>query len=153
MTGELGFAQHFPIGRADRREGAAAKSDEETLGGRLVSDIVSIVSKADSPDRMKVARVERLHTFALTIGDRDKFRVRHDGDPLRLAKAGQAFDVSTALEIENLHGIVAECRDEQSLCGGVERQMINAAFDSRKIDGADQGERRLTCEWLERDQA
>src|SRR6266850_1071854 len=149
MTGKLGFAQHFPGGGADRGEGAAAKSDEDAFGGRLVSDIVSIIAKANGLDEMKIAHVEGLQAFALPVGDRDKFRVRHDGDPLGLAKAGEAFDVSTALEIENLHGVVPECRDEQALRARVERQMIDAAFDSRKIDGADQAERRLTTDRLD----
>src|SRR5439155_26432933 len=152
MTGELRFADHLAVGRADRRESAAAKSDEKALRRRLVSNVVRIVAEADALDRMKVAHVERLHNVALTVGDRDKFRVRYDGDPLRLAKASQAFDVSAALEIENLHGIVAECPDEQSLRACVERQMINPAFDAREIDRADQVERTLTSEWLERDQ-
>ena len=152
MAGELGFAQHFPVGGADRSESAAAESDEETLRRRLVSHVVRVVSEADALDRMKVTRVERLHTVALTVGDSDKFRVGYDGDPLRLAKADQAFEVSAALEIENLRGIVAECCDEQSLRARIERQMIDAAFDSRKIDPADQVERSLTSEWLERDQ-
>src|SRR6267142_5535512 len=152
MTRELGFAQHSPVGGADRGEGTAAESDEDAFGGRLVSDIVSVISKSNCFDEMEVVRVERLKTFALPVGDRHKFRVRYDGDPLRLAKTCQAFDVSAALEIENLHGIVAECRDGQSLRACVERQMINPAFDARKIDRADRVERTLTSEWLEGDQ-
>ena len=34
--------------------------------------------------------------------------------------------MSAALEIEDVHGIVGKCRDEQSLSAGVDREMINA---------------------------
>src|SRR6267142_2295284 len=153
MTGELGFAQHFPVGGADSGEGAAAKAGEETFGGRLVPDIVSVIAEANGPDEMKVGCVKRLQPFALPVRDRDKLRVRHDGDPLRLAKTRQALDVSAGLEIEDFDRIVAECRDEQSLRARIECQMIDAALDARKVDGADQVKRCLTSGRLEREQA
>src|SRR5438309_4377923 len=143
MTGELRLAEHLAVGGTDRRQGAAAESDEETLGGHIVPDVVRVLSEPNRPRRLVVGSVDELDPLPLAVCDCDELRVGNDGNALRLPKPGQTLGVTAALEVEHFDRVVSECRDVQSLRDGINAEMIDAALDARKIDRADEGERCL----------
>ena len=45
--------------------------------------------------------------------------------------------------VNDFHCVVAECRDEQSVPRRIEREMIQAALNSRELDCADERNRLL----------
>src|SRR5438105_3205054 len=92
---------------------------------------------------MEIGGVEELDTFTLAVGDGDKLAVRNDGNPLRLAEPRQALDVRIALHVEHLDGVVPQRRDVEPLRGEIDGEMIDAPFDARKVNRADEREWRL----------
>src|SRR5258708_34764014 len=92
---------------------------------------------------MVVARVDELHPFALTVGNSDELPIGDDSDALRLAKPRQALEVTVALEIHHFDRVVPQRRDIEPLRRDVGRKMIDASLDARKLNRADEGERRL----------
>ena len=49
----------------------------------------------------------------------------------------------SSLHIDHFDGVVAESGDEQPLTRGIEGQMVNAPFDTRKLDCSGQRQRLL----------
>src|SRR5438067_4342821 len=92
---------------------------------------------------MEIGRVEELDTFTLAVGDGDKLAVRNDGNPLRLPEPRQALDVRIGLHVEHFDGVVPQRRDVEPLRGEIDGEMIDAPFDARKVNRADERERRL----------
>src|SRR2546423_14073143 len=110
MSVQLRPAEHLPIGRADRRQGAAAEADEDTVRGRVVPDVVGIVAEANRPGWMEFRAVDELDAFALAIGDGNGLGVRNDGDPLWFSKPWQAFEVSVVFQFDHCVGVVSQRR-------------------------------------------
>src|SRR5438034_11536010 len=105
MSGQLHFAEHLPVSRSDRRESTVAEPNEQSFGGRVVSHIVGIVPEPDGCDRTIIGRVDHLHAFTLAVCDGDELRAGNDRDPLRLAEASQALDVTAVLQIEHFYSV------------------------------------------------
>src|SRR5262249_8936218 len=136
------LAEHLRVARTDRRERAAAEPDIEPLRRRIVPHVVRIAAELDPTAWLKMV-VEQLKTLALSVRDCDQLRVGRYGDALRLSKARNALDVRAALQAQHFYGVVAERRDEQALPRGIEREMIDPAFDARQRDRANRHQRFL----------
>src|SRR2546425_78124 len=143
MTGQLGFAADAAVRWVDGCQRTTSKSDEESLGGHVVPDVVRVVSEANALDRTVVAGVDELHTFTLAVRDGDELRVGKDRDALRLTIARQAFDVSASLDVDHFDGIVPKRRDVQSLRSGVNRQVVEAPLDAGEVNRPDECQGRL----------
>ena len=151
MRGELRFAGDLAVGGIDRRQGSAAKADEQPLGGGIVADVVGVVAKADRARDSEIARIEELCALALSVRDDHSLDVGRHRNALRFVKPRQALEVPVGLEIEHLHRVVAERRDEQALRIGIEPEMVDAPLHARQRNRGDQAERRLTGRALHRD--
>src|SRR5206468_9247829 len=114
--------------------------DVHALGGGVIPHIVRIVTELNDPTGAVVVGAQQLETFALAVRDCYQLRVRHNGDSLRLAKPGHTLDVSAGSDVEDFDRIVAKRCDIQAPGCPIEGQMIDAAFDSRKVDGPRQRE-------------
>jgi hypothetical protein len=92
---------------------------------------------------MVVSCIDKLDTQALPVGDGDERRVRKDRNALRLAKARQALHVSGRLDVEHFDRSVPERCDVQSLRGRVDRKVVDAPLDARKVNRGNERQRRL----------
>src|SRR5437868_2014684 len=143
MAGELDIAELLGVRRIDTRKSAITESNVEPLRRRVIPNVIRIVPEPNGRTCAIVVGVQELETFTLSVRDRHQLRVRHNRDSLRLAEPGDTLNVRASLDVEHFDGVVTESRNEQSLAGRIERQMIDSAFDTWQFDGPCKRERLL----------
>ena len=87
---------------------------------------------AAAPSGFLVRDSQELQAGSLSVGDGNVGA--HGGDPLRLAKTGQADQVRSRVRIDDFNRVVTERRDKKFAGYAVEGEMIDSPFDSRKRD-------------------
>src|SRR6516164_327206 len=134
MALECRLAKNPALGGIYRGKCAACKADVDSSGRCIVPNVVRIVAEANRCARPVIVRADEPHAVALTVGNSNALRIGHDGNALRLPKPWQASYPPSALDVDHFDGVVAERGDVQPLCGKIERKVIDASFDARKID-------------------
>src|SRR5262245_33118353 len=143
MPGELRLFEKLTGRRIDGSNRSASEPDVQSLGGSVVADVVRVVAELDVGRRPKIVGTEQLKAVALPIRYRDPLGVGGDRDPLWLAETRQTPEMRSGLEVEHLDRVVAECCDEQTLRRCVKGEVIDAALDTRQLDGTHLPQRSL----------
>src|SRR6266480_2206653 len=109
----------------DHGECAPAVTDEDLMGRRIDADVVGIIAKIDTANRVVVFTLEQPHRTVSGIRDIERIRGFVITDALRLSQAGYSADELTIPQVDHSDAVVAELGHEQALSSEIDRHMID----------------------------
>jgi len=141
MSGQFGRSAHLRGCWVDRGNAAAAVTHDELAGASIGADIIGIAAEIDCTCGAPVFSIVKPHGAVAGIGDGVAVAARRDADPLRFGQPGQLRRPNALRQVEDVNGVVAKLRDQQTVAGQIDRQMVDPPSDAVEDDLAVRNQR------------
>ena len=124
---------HHRVGlRVDRRDRPVAVAHVQQLRRRVVAQVVRVLSDLEALHQLEGRAVVDVDVLVGGVGDVESVALGEVVRALRLGQSRDALDQLPGEGVDDLHGVVAQAREDHALALQVEREVVEAPLHTRQ---------------------